>query len=1041
MSTWHNSGCRKPDVVSVDDIPVCKSCGSACIRQQPTDARELRVVVSRGQEGPSELKLAWPSTITFSQLESLPEGSEIRLRLEQLTMLRGRNSPHGEGFQDLPLNENTCVNIIRHRNGQIVDHHELDTQNTPSFQSLYNYGFDAEDDRFVESLENDLRNGVSDLVDILEMDLKNISRRDVDETLRRSQRSVKGNNPNRCRFPPMSGPRMKYQSMLTQAPTSMSRLAKSHAPPIHPLNRRVDRRNSNSEDQCLTLSRMYKDLEGKDQIRLLYLSPEDAGHGMVPRERALHGYLKHVSLADRPGFIAVSYTWASKGGDRKASKTIFLGDSWEPLAITRNCADALRQLRHATETRAVWIDAVCINQLNGVEKTHQVGIMRDIYSSAELVKIYLGWDGVYRKHGLRRVRDSLFCDGNTARLTQADYDDVEALFERPYWSRIWVVQEVFLSKEAVVLIGDSSIPLSSILRTAFCSYFPTWVSLAQGSRAGRICPLGNAESFSELLFATSFCNALDQRDRVFALLGLVQGAKLEGLVADYSQTAAEIYVGLTAYFLIKHGQFRLLKLAAIENRSSGIYDNTERRFAGERPSWVPTWDYSLRTDLNSIEQHLVKCCTNYWSTEEFIWDEVRESWVSTGKRMLRAFLENLTPASPSRRISMEGDINEDNPVPRVFQGSGALLIRAYCVLDLDMALHGGAFVADLSGAGLVLQPRVSSLGWRLHILSDSASIEREDRFVEIPGCDSFLHLKPVGRVPGAYRLASMCLIAFVADKHSDMALLLTRLENSSSCRNHRLLNRLIPFLSRDLQYLQDWMFAMRLNTWLVPARVTKNTDQLGQGLSAKEIKQYQQWLIYITQYSTSVLGQEDRPGTGELDEVLGKLSSHLDEWQEISLWQRICGLLEAVDWQQYLMFLTDMRFRLHQYFLHCSNMDNVEMSSFCEDAVESKLEGLLIDISRTLPLEDERLYFGDVTLSDAVAEVCNGNVVEACRNMTIWANETEDGIFGPWMRLEAFLRHMLHCQADSNRMLDKFTQRQVLKQLYTRWEPQDFLLY
>lgn len=58
--------------------------------------------------------------------------------------------------------------------------------------------------------------------------------------------------------------------------------------------------------------------------------------------------------------------------------------------VTRNLKEALLALRYQHETRRLWVDAICINQMDATEKTHQVGHMNKIYESAEQVLVWLG---------------------------------------------------------------------------------------------------------------------------------------------------------------------------------------------------------------------------------------------------------------------------------------------------------------------------------------------------------------------------------------------------------------------------------------------------------------------------------------------------------------------------------------------------------------------------------------------------------------------------------------------------------------------------
>lgn len=79
--------------------------------------------------------------------------------------------------------------------------------------------------------------------------------------------------------------------------------------------------------------------------------------------------------------------------------------------------------------------------------------------------------------------------------------------------------------------GGSSVPFLSFLsgtrlgRDA-ASIFPSWLQLTGPSSSSDV------NIFSDLLLKTTNCEASDERDRVFGLLGLIPSAYLDGLVAD-----------------------------------------------------------------------------------------------------------------------------------------------------------------------------------------------------------------------------------------------------------------------------------------------------------------------------------------------------------------------------------------------------------------------------------------------------------------------------------------------------------------------------
>lgn len=122
----------------------------------------------------------------------------------------------------------------------------------------------------------------------------------------------------------------------------------------------------------------YAPLQGS-QFRIICISPGS--------ER---NYLKceiiHASLSTPPHHEAISYTW---GSDENPSRVQCsrLGQS---LLVTQNRANVMRRVRHETRPRKIWIDAICIDQANTHERSHQVNLMGQIYAKAAQVIIYIG---------------------------------------------------------------------------------------------------------------------------------------------------------------------------------------------------------------------------------------------------------------------------------------------------------------------------------------------------------------------------------------------------------------------------------------------------------------------------------------------------------------------------------------------------------------------------------------------------------------------------------------------------------------------------
>lgn len=96
----------------------------------------------------------------------------------------------------------------------------------------------------------------------------------------------------------------------------------------------------------------------------------------------------------QPQYEALSYTW----GDSVEMEEIFVQNantlldrgqySISTLHVRRNLVDILRYLRHNDRHITLWIDAICINQNDVSEKSHQIRLMRNVYMLAQRVIVW-----------------------------------------------------------------------------------------------------------------------------------------------------------------------------------------------------------------------------------------------------------------------------------------------------------------------------------------------------------------------------------------------------------------------------------------------------------------------------------------------------------------------------------------------------------------------------------------------------------------------------------------------------------------------------
>jgi hypothetical protein len=114
----------------------------------------------------------------------------------------------------------------------------------------------------------------------------------------------------------------------------------------------------------------------QDHIRTLRVLP-DLKNGYIQCK------LEHTSMAESSSYACLSYVWGPPG----IARTILLNDTM--FAVRRNLFEFLETARQRFH-QALWVDAVCINQSDILEKNEQVAQMGEIYRNATVVIAWLG---------------------------------------------------------------------------------------------------------------------------------------------------------------------------------------------------------------------------------------------------------------------------------------------------------------------------------------------------------------------------------------------------------------------------------------------------------------------------------------------------------------------------------------------------------------------------------------------------------------------------------------------------------------------------
>jgi len=340
-----------------------------------------------------------------------------------------------------------------------------------------------------------------------------------------------------------------------------------------------------------------------------------------------------VNLDEQPQYVAISYTWGPSTNEEfdrgiSAAPTHQIHCNDQPFLVTENLYNFLKRVVRNTElaSRSMWIDIISINQEDDNERSEQVKMMASIYASATAVIIWLGeqdnetgndfdlmrWlaDMARRKDQyLERITPQRLDSRETPKLP-ALYEDVMRwrslvkFFQRRYFTRVWIIQEVILGRAREAMCGEYTIPWDDI---AEVSKFFTVTSWARAIAPGGILTAGgshpsyyqlpnfieaNRRTLAEgrdeiLLYAlirTRRFIASDPRDKVYAVLGIAtkyaQGkARLDPVYGNRS--VAEAYT-LTAIQILEDLD-DLLLLAHAEGE--------EFRQIDSLPSWVPDWSY------------------------------------------------------------------------------------------------------------------------------------------------------------------------------------------------------------------------------------------------------------------------------------------------------------------------------------------------------------------------------------------------------------------------------------------------------------------
>jgi hypothetical protein len=424
----------------------------------------------------------------------------------------------------------------------------------------------------------------------------------------------------------------------------------------------AQKRSRGGEPAREPTSQLYRPL-GEGEIRVLELHPGEPGS---PLQGTLHTvsidfshpareeqytqpfdnpantsrrtltYTRHtnhaVSLATgKPvWYTALSYVWGAPIFDD------IISFEYGQLNISASLAGALNHLRSTEHSVILWTDQICINQPDVAEKVQQIPLMGMIYTHATNTLIWLGDDGGEDSALAFDLMETVFVrlQGTDAQVTQADFERldfpssldrawwaVRQILRRPWFGRLWTIQEAVLSRNLFVKCGnvevcwdDFAAWCHDLAETHLLSWLTTDTELDEKysaeSSVKRLPPQGadvvnliqtervhgltlvSQEALLTVLVSTRYAQATEPKDKIYGVLGIAES----NIVPDYSHAVSARAVYHDA--CLTEIPERVYELLSCVDHKEPL-----------RPSWVPDWSTPRVTDaLGYSTKSWALCC-------------------------------------------------------------------------------------------------------------------------------------------------------------------------------------------------------------------------------------------------------------------------------------------------------------------------------------------------------------------------------------------------------------------------------------------------
>ncbi|RYN79389.1 hypothetical protein AA0120_g10711 [Alternaria tenuissima] len=408
-------------------------------------------------------------------------------------------------------------------------------------------------------------------------------------------------------------------------------------------------------------------------------------------------YQAFLDGADLIPYDALSYTWG--GADKNFTVTV----NEKSLNVTENLYLALQRLRSEHIDRVIWVDAICIDQNNIRERGHQVQQMCKIYSQAEEVVVWLGQatqetdvlmgslqqlENHSSIHGYKRSHWDL-SQWTTFWLLDSKGPDVELrkglnlLLSRPWFRRVWILQEIANAKRANIWCGTKSV------RSHTFAIAPSLIGIKPERHCQAVLDImpgqlreetwwSESRDLYNLLLKFKESEASDPRDKVYALLGISSDARdTDSLRPDYTKDLKKVIYD-TSSFLFGPSNFSYETIPALlsdlTSRSVASFAKLAKtsdvsevdRFLKRRGLEVPLPEDVVKAAAANEEngQEIMSCLLQQRGHEILVTAEVTKAAIGNKKNGLEImkflFQERRDELKITEGVLKAAAVNEEN---------------------------------------------------------------------------------------------------------------------------------------------------------------------------------------------------------------------------------------------------------------------------------------------------------------------------------------------------------------------------------------------